>query len=180
MSDIIDQIINTGTTKELIVIIISALPIIELRGSLPVAINVFHIPWYWALLLALLGNILPVPFLLLLLESITRILCKFTLGERAINWFLERTRRRSKVVEKYEKIGLTLFVAVPLPVTGAWTGSIAAFLFGIKFTHALIAIFCGLIIAGTIVTCLCLLGWTGAVIAGVGLSIIAVIGWWKT
>jgi uncharacterized membrane protein len=180
MPEFVDNLLNTGFAEEIIVIIISMLPILELRGALPIAINVFQIPWYYAFLLALLGTMIPVPILLLFLESIIKILNKIPLGRKLVNWVLERTRKRSKVIQKYEKIGLTLFVAIPLPVTGAWTGSIAAFLCGIKFSHAFIAILCGSIIAGAIVTSLCLLGWIGAVIAGTVLSIIAVIGWWKT
>jgi len=73
-----------------------------------------------------------------------------------------------------------LFVAIPLPVTGAWTGSLAAVLFGLKFKHAFLSIFSGILIAGAIVTCLCLLGWTGAIIAGIGLTSLAVFTLWRT
>lgn len=73
-----------------------------------------------------------------------------------------------------------MLVAIPLPMTGAWTGSIAAFVFGLKFSHALLSILFGIVIAGAIVTSLSLLGWLGAVIAGVGLGGLAVIGLWKT
>jgi uncharacterized membrane protein len=180
MSEFIDSLINTGFAEELVVVIISMLPILELRGALPIAINVFQIPWYYAFPLALLGTMIPVPIILLFLESIIKILNKIPLGEKIVTWVLERTRRRSEVIQKYEKIGLTLFVAIPLPVTGAWTGSIAAVLLGLRFSHAFIAILCGSIIAGTIVTCLSLLGWIGAIIAGIVLSIFAVIGWWKS
>jgi uncharacterized membrane protein len=73
-----------------------------------------------------------------------------------------------------------LFVAIPLPMTGAWTGSIIAFILGMRFTYALLSILCGVIIAGAIVTSLCLLGWIGGVIAGVALSAVAVFSWWKS
>ena len=72
-----------------------------------------------------------------------------------------------------------LFVAIPSPVTGAWTGSLAAVLFGLKFKHALLSIFIGIFIAGIIVTCLSLLGWVGAIIAGIGLSSLAISGLWR-
>ena len=68
---------------------------------------------------------------------------------------------------------------IPLPVTGAWTGSLAAVLFGLKFKHAFLSIFIGISIAGIIVTCLCLLGWTGAIIAGIGLSGLAIFSLWR-
>jgi uncharacterized membrane protein len=175
----IENLINSGINKELIVIIIAALPVIELRGALPVAINVFHIPWYWAFLLAVIGNMLPVPILLLFFDSLAKLVSRVDIGRRFVNWGLERTRRHGKLIEKYEHIGLMLFVAIPLPLTGAWTGSIAAFLMGMKFKYSILSIFCGVIIAGAIVTSLCLLGWIGAVIAGVALSAIAVFGWWR-
>ena len=177
--EIIERLLNIGFTKELVIIIISALPIIELRGALPIAINLFNIPWYWALLLAITGNILPVPILLLFLDSIAKVLSRIDVGKRFVDWVFERTRRRGKIIERYERIGLMLFVAIPLPFTGAWTGSIAAFLMGQKFIYSFLSILCGVIIAGVIVTTLCLLGWVGAIIAGIGLIIIAIFGWWK-
>jgi uncharacterized membrane protein len=175
----IEELINLGIAKELIVIIISALPILELRGALPVAINVFNMPWYWAYPLAIIGNMLPVPILLLFFDSLAKIASKVEPGRRFVNWGLERTRQHGKLIERYERIGLTLFVAIPLPLTGAWTGSIAAFLMGMKFKYSILSIFCGVIISGVIVTCLCLLGWVGAIIAGVGLSALAIFGWWR-
>jgi uncharacterized membrane protein len=174
---VIEGLSNLGIAKELIVVIISALPVVELRGALPIAINVFHMPWYWAYLLAVIGNMLPVPILLLFFESLVRVVSKVETGRRLVNWVMERTRRHGKLIERYERIGLMLFVAIPLPFTGAWTGSIAAFLMGMKFKHSFLSILCGVLISGAIVTCLCLLGWLGAVIAGVGLSAIAIFGW---
>ena len=157
----IEELINSGIAKELIVVIISALPVTELRGALPVAINLFHMTWYQAFCLAVIGNLLPVPVLLLFLKSLAKAISKVDIGRRLVNWVFEHTRRRGAVIEKYERIGLMLFVAIPLPMTGAWTGSVAAFLFGLKFNRAFFSIFCGVLIAGAIVTCLCLLGWWG-------------------
>jgi len=177
---VVEQLIQLGIPKELVVIIISALPILELRGALPVAINILHIPWYWAFCLAVIGNLLPVPFLLLFLESLAKGVSRVDSGKKLVDWVFRRTRQRGQVIERYERIGLTLFVAIPLPLTGAWTGSIAAFLFGLKFYRSLLFIFFGIVIAGAIVTSLCLLGWLGAVIAGVGLGSLAVVGLWKS
>ena len=175
----IEWLISSGISQGLIVVIISALPVLELRGALPVAINLFHMEWYQAFCLAVIGNLLPVPFLLLFLESLAKVVSRVALGKKLVNWVFERTRRRGAVIEKYERIGLMLFVAIPLPVTGAWTGSVAAFLFGLKFRYAFLSILFGVIIAGGIVTSLCLLGWLGAVIAGVGLATLAALGLWR-
>ena len=174
-----EELLALGFSKELVVLVISALPVLELRGALPVAINLFHFPWYYALLLAIIGNLLPVPFLLLFLSNISRLLSKIGIFEKMLHWLFEHTRRRGKIINRYERIGLTLFVAIPLPVTGAWTGSLAAVLFGLKFKHAFLSIFVGELIAGAIVTCLCLLGWTGAIIAGIGLCALAIFGLWR-
>lgn len=175
----VEELIRSGISEELIILIVSALPIVELRGALPIAINLFNIPWYWALCLAVIGSLLPVPFLLLFLESLAKGISRTDRGKKLVDRVFWRTRQRGAVVERYQKIGLALFVAIPLPMTGVWTGSIAAFVFGLKPKHALLSILFGVIIAGAIVTSLCLLGWLGAVLAGVGLASLAVLGLWR-
>jgi uncharacterized membrane protein len=174
-----DELLSIGFSKELVVIIISALPILELRGALPLALNVFHFPWYYALPLAIIGNLLPVPIILLFLNTVSRYLSKIKFFDRFLHWLFEHTRQRGKFVEKYERIGLALFVAIPLPVTGAWTGSLVAVLFDLKFRYAFLSILIGVCIAGIIVTCLSLLGWVGAIIAGIALCALAISGLWR-
>lgn len=176
---VVEQLLNAQLAGEVVVFVLSMLPVVELRGALPVAINLLGMPWYKALALAVVGNLFPVPFLLLFLESIAGWASKVSAGKRLVGWVFERTRRRGTVIERYERIGLALFVAIPLPMTGAWTGSIAAFLLGVKFSRALLSISVGVVIAGVIVTCLCLLGWVGAVIAGLGLCSLAIAGLWR-
>ncbi len=176
----LEELLSLGLAKELVVVVIAALPIFELRGALPVAINVFHFPWYYALALSLIGNLLPVPFILLFLDSVSRLLSKIALFNRMLIWLFELARRRGQGILKYEEVGLALFVAVPLPATGAWTGSLVAVLFGLKFKHAFLSISVGVFIAGVIVTCLSLLGWVGAVIAGVGFGGLAAYSLWRT
>ena len=139
---------------------IAASPISELRGAIPVAISIYDFPWYYAFLFGVIGNLLPVPFILLFLDAIIPVLCKVPVLDRMIQWFLARTRRRGKIVERYERIGLALFVAIPLPITGAWTGSILAVLMGLRFRQAFLSIIAGVLIAGVIVTCATVLGWT--------------------
>ncbi|HUV52238.1 MAG TPA: small multi-drug export protein [Dehalococcoidia bacterium] len=154
----------------------AAAPISELRGAIPLGIEVHDISWPIVFVVAIAGNLLPVPFLLLFLDPVTRLLSKVKLFERIINWFFERTRKRGKFIERYERIGLTLFVAIPLPITGAWTGSILAFLLGLSFWRAFISIALGILIAGAIVTALTMIGWWGAAIAGVSLGVLVIIG----
>ena len=157
-----EQLLSWDISHKLITVVISALPVVELRGALPIAIFQFHIPWYEAFCLSVIGNLVPVPLLLLFLGKVTQLVSRFEMGEKVVNWVFDHTRRRGKIIEKYERIGLMLFVAIPSPFTGAWTGSIIAFLLGLKFWYAFLSILLGVIIAGAIVTCLCLLGWTGA------------------
>ncbi len=175
----LEQLISLDLSNVLVVLAIAASPISELRGAIPVAITVFHFPWYYAFLLAVIGNLVPVPLLLLFFNTLSRLLSKIGILERLFHQLLERTRQQGKIIERYERIGLMLFVAIPLPITGAWTGSLAAVLFGIKFKHAFLSIFIGILIAGSIVTCLSLLGWTGAIIAGIGLIGLAVFSLWR-
>ena len=155
-----DGVLGFGFSNWLAVITLAAAPISELRGAIPLAILQFNYPWYYAFLLAVIGNLLPVPFILLFLNAVTRLLSKVSLFKRVLDWLFERIRRRGRIVERYERIGLVLLVAIPLPFTGAWTGSIVAVLLGLKFRHALPSIFIGILIAGAIVTCAILLGWT--------------------
>ena len=151
-----EELLSLGFSKELVVLIISTLPIFELRLALPVAINLLHLPWYHALPLAVMGNLLPVPIILLALEPITRRLNKTAFFNRFFNWLFSHARRRGRIVERYEQVGLVLLVAIPLPFTGAWTGSVVASLFGLRFKRAFVSILIGICIAGLIVTCLSL------------------------
>jgi len=173
---LIEEIIASSFPAEATVVIISALPVVELRGALMVAINWFGLPWYQALYLTIIGNMLPVPFLLLFFDSLARVISRTETGRKLVNRVLKRTRRHTEVIEKYEPIGLMLFVAIPLPGTGAWTGCVAAFLLGLRFRHAFFSIAAGVVIVGAIVTALALMGWAGAIIAGIVLLGLAIAG----
>lgn len=139
---------------------VAASPIFELRGAIPLGILGLDFEWYQALPLAILGNLLPVPFILLFIDWTTRQLSRVAFFERIISRVFAMTRRRGRMIQRYERIGLMLFVAIPLPITGAWTGSLAAVLFGLKFRYALVSIVLGVIIAGGIVTAATMLGWS--------------------
>lgn len=145
-------------TEVLNVILISATPISELRGGIPVAYFRYDFEWYWAFLIAVAGNILPIPFLLVLYDPVVKLVSKVAWIKRLVDWFFRYTRRRGGLVEKYGWIGLTMFVGIPLPITGAWTGSVLAYLMGIEYKRALPAIFLGVIVAAVIVTVFCVLG----------------------
>jgi uncharacterized membrane protein len=139
--------------------LISMVPIFELRGGIPIALFRYEIHWYWAYLICVAGNLLPVPFILIFLDRATEILSRVEFFRKLIDWFFRRTRRKSRLVERYGWLGLALFVAVPLPVTGAWTGSAMAYLLDIDRKRAFLAIALGVLIAGGVVTGFCLAGW---------------------
>ncbi len=169
-----------GCPPRLAVVVVAALPIVELRGAIPVGINLFRLDWRGVFILAVFGNMLPIPFILLLLGPLSRWCMKFRLGRVFIEWLFARTRHKSAQIEKYETLGLTIFVAIPLPATGAWTGAMAAFLLGLKFRHAMLSILLGVVIAGVIMTVLSLMGWLGAAVAGIallGLAVVSLAGW---
>ena len=140
----------------------AVLPISELRGAIPLAIGTYHFSWYYAYLFGVIGNLLPVPFILLLFNAVIRLLGRVHFLDRIMQWYLAWTRRRSKLIERFGWLGLMLFVAIPLPFTGAWTGSILAALLGMKFKYAFSAIVAGVLLAGVIVTCATVLGWAVA------------------
>jgi len=149
---------RTGLNPAMVIIILSMLPIVELRGAIPVAMFFYRMHWMEAATLSIIGNMLPIPVVLLLYNGLFRILRRSRIGIRFTDWLYRRTRRKGKVVEKYQALGLSIFVGIPLPVTGAWTGALAANIFDIKFWRAMFFIFLGVLMAAVIVTSLCLLG----------------------
>ncbi len=161
------------------VFLLSMAPISELRGAIPLAVWGYGIPPLKAFAVAIVGNLLAVVPLLLLIEPAHRLAVKFEPARKFFDWILERTRRKGKVVEKYEAIGLMLFVAIPLPGTGAWTGAFAAFIFDIPFKYAVVSISLGVLIAGIIVTAFVAAGLVGAIAAGVILTGLAAYNLYK-
>jgi len=165
-----------GFCTESAIVTISTLPIVELRGAVPaghILYNVFEMEpvekvkkSVWIFVLAVAGNMIPIPFILLFLGPFSEFLMKFPAGKKFLDWLFARTRKKSASIEKYEALGLTIFVAIPLPVTGGWTGAMAAFLMGIPFWKAILYILLGVMVAGVIMTVLSLMGWIGAAIAG--------------
>ncbi len=169
------ELVARGGSPEWAVFLFSMIPVVELRGALPLAINLFKIPWQKAFIISFIGNILPVPFILLFLKPATDLLYKIKLFKRFFDWLFSKTRKKGEVIEKYEELGLLIFVAIPLPGTGAWTGALLAYLMGLEFIKSIIFIIIGVFIAGVIVTSLCLVGWIGAIIAMFAMVIFVLI-----
>lgn len=146
-----------GFPKEYIVMIIATLPISELRGAIPLALS-FGMTLEKAFWLSVLGNAIPVIPILFLLEPVSNYLSRFKPFKRFFSWLFERTRKKADTIQKYEAVGLAIFVGIPLPMTGAWTGAMAASLLKMRFRYALAGILAGIMLAGIIVSVLCALG----------------------
>ena len=142
----------SGTPHEVTTVVLAMLPISELRGAIPYAVTIGNMPWQVAYVIAVIANFVPVIFILHFIGPVSVYLRRFSVFDRFFEWLFARTRRRGGMIERVEILGLILFVAIPLPVTGAWTGSLAAFLFDVKKRIALPAIFVGIMIAGVVVT----------------------------
>lgn len=136
---------------ELKVVGVAALPILELRGAIPLGFSL-GIPLGHLYLWALLGNLIPVLPLLLFFKYFFHHLENIKFIGKFFKWWFRRVERKTKLIERWGFWGLVLFVAIPLPVTGAWTGTAAATLFEVRIKRAFLAIFLGIAIAGVIVS----------------------------
>ena len=131
---------------------LAALPVTELRGAIPVGLSFYNLPVLPTYIVAVLGNIIPALFLLKYLKPFSEFLRRWLIFEMFFSWLFRRTGKYEKKYEKYGAIFLFFFIAIPLPGTGIWTGSVAAFLFGIRFWYAFSTMAAGVACAGIIVT----------------------------
>lgn len=142
---------STMFGKTLLTFLISMVPVIELRGGIPYGIAAGLDPWV-AFAASVLGNVVPVPFILLFVRRIFQWMKKYPkLGKIAIK-LEKRAEKKSGKVRNSELVGLCILVAIPLPGTGAWTGALVAALMDMRIKRALPTIFVGVIIAGVLVT----------------------------
>ena len=153
---IAEYLVNTLGDKfspEIISFIVSMLPILELRGGL-IAAKLMNVEFFKAFAICFFGNLLPIPFILLFIRKIFVLLKKFPKVEGIINKLEARSLRKAENVRKYRLLGLLLFVAIPLPGTGAWTGALIADLLDIRIKHSFPVIALGVFIAGVIISIL--------------------------
>ena len=142
----------------LITAVLSFMPISELRGAIPFAM-VNNIPWYAAFLFSTVFNALVAPFCWLFLATVHKLLYGVSWYQKLFDRFVERARRKlSGNMEKWGWMGIALFVAIPLPVTGAWTGTLGAWVLGVSKRRTMLAVTLGVIGAGIIVTAVMVLG----------------------
>ena len=150
-SNMVDAIINyfSQINELFAVFIISMLPIVELRGAIPVGVGLGLELWK-IFVVSVVGNMIPVPFVILFIRPIIEYLAKTKRFSGFAKKLTERAMSKSEKVVKYKKIGLYLFVAIPLPGTGAWTGSLIASLLDMRLKDAVPMILAGVITAGII------------------------------
>jgi len=132
---------------------VSMVPIIELRGAIPLGIGL-DLHWLWVFIISVIGNMLPIPFVILLIRPLIEWLLHSKAFHRVGEWLDTRTKEKSKSINKYKKLGLFIFVAIPLPGTGAYTGAMVAGILNMRLKDALPAILAGVIVAGIIMTLL--------------------------
>uniref|UniRef100_A0A1D1Y446 Xaa-Pro aminopeptidase 2 n=1 Tax=Anthurium amnicola TaxID=1678845 RepID=A0A1D1Y446_9ARAE len=168
---------RSGWADEAIVFALATLPVLELRGAIPVG--------YWMQLdplrltvLSIIGNMVPVPFIVLYLQRLASFLSqKSEAATRFLNHLFDKAREKAGPVEEFQWLGLMLFVAVPFPGTGAWTGAFIASILGMPFWSAISANLFGVILAGLLVNLLVNLGLKYAVAVGAVLFFVSTVMW---
>ena len=145
------SIFGVNARKVIGIFFISLLPVIELRGSIPIGYYQ-GLPWYTNMITSIIGNILPVPFILLFVVKVFEFMKKRNIMVNVIEKIEKRAMSRSESIANKEFLGLMLFVAIPLPGTGAWTGALIAALLQFDRKKSFVYIFIGVLIAASLVT----------------------------
>ena len=139
--------------KELVAFVISLLPVLECRGGM-IASRLMEIPFWKAFLICYISNMLPLPFIILFIRKIFEFLRRYKFFAKIITRLEAKTERNKDKILKYESWGLLIFVAIPLPGTGGWTGAMMAGLLDMRFKRALPVLAVGVLIAGFIMSAL--------------------------
>ncbi|CAH8266539.1 unnamed protein product [Arabidopsis lyrata] len=166
-----------GWPDEAVVFALATLPVIELRGAIPAG--------YWMQLkpivltfFSVLGNMVPVPFIVLYLKKFASFVAgKSQTASKLLDILFKRAKEKAGPVEEFQWLGLMLFVAVPFPGTGAWTGAIIASILDMPFWPAVSSNFCGVVLAGLLVNLLVNLGLKQAIVAGIALFFVSTFMW---
>ncbi len=148
----IEQFQNLSESlKYLMTFLVSMLPIVELRGAVPIG-TALGLNLWWVLIISIIGNLIPVPFIILFARPIIRWLKKTRMFAPLANKLEAKVEKNREKITKYEKLGLFIFVAIPLPGTGAWTGALVASFLEMRIKDSLPAITAGVAAAGIIMT----------------------------
>ena len=142
-----------GINKELVVFIISLMPILELRGGL-LAASLLDIEFIRAAIICIIGNVLPIPFVLLFLKYVLTLFEKWNVTKKIVSWLEKKVEEKREQIDKYGYLGLIIFVGIPLPGTGAWTGSLLAVMLGMNRKKSFVCILIGVALAAVIMSIL--------------------------
>ena len=142
-----------GISKDVIIFIISLMPILELRGGL-LAATLLDIEYIRALVICILGNVLPIPIVLLFLRYVLEILSKWNVTKKIVTWLEKKVEANREQIDKYGYWGLVIFVGIPLPGTGAWTGALLAVMLGLNRKKSFVCILLGVLMAAAIMSVL--------------------------
>ena len=140
----------TNFKNAIILFLISMVPFVELRGAIPVG-RAMDLPFWECVGISIIANMIPVPFIILFIRKIFNFFRRKNLFVNGIDWLEKRVMKKSEKVKKSEAVGLAIFVGIPLPGTGAWSGALLAALLDIRMKTAIPAIFAGIVIAGFLV-----------------------------
>lgn len=150
LQGLVERFGSTVMGEYLLTFFVSMMPIVELRLGLPLAVGMGMNPWV-ALFVCLLGNILPVPFIVIFIRRIFKWLRKKSAWlENLVSRMEKKAEKNYSMIQKYELLGLYILVAIPLPGTGAWTGALVAALLEMRLKHCFLAIALGVLTAGII------------------------------
>lgn len=142
-----------GISKDVIIFVISLMPILELRGGL-LAATLLEVEFVRAAIICIIGNILPIPIVLLFLKFVLDILSKWSVTKKIVNWLEKKVDEKREQIDKYGYLGLILFVGIPLPGTGAWTGALLAVMLGLNRKKSFLCIVLGVLMAAVIMSVL--------------------------
>lgn len=147
-----------GLSPKTLIFLLSTLPVTELRASIPIGILLLNQDPKTVFLYSILGNLIPIAPIYFLLDPLSRRLSKTRYMRIFFDWLFKKAKKKSYLVERYEALGLMLFVGIPFPGTGVWTGSVVASILRVRFLPTFLAASLGVVIAAIIVTALTLLG----------------------
>lgn len=142
-----------GISKDVIIFVISLMPILELRGGL-LAASLLDVEFVRAAMICIIGNVLPIPFVLLFLRFVLDIMAKWNVTKKIVIWLEKKVESKREQIDKYGYWGLILFVGIPLPGTGAWTGALLAIMLGLNRKKSFVCILLGVIMAAIIMSIL--------------------------
>ena len=157
MIEYLVQLLSFIDSEHIKIFIISMAPVTELRFSIPYGILLKSMAISEVVLLSITGNIIIGIIILYIIAPLMKFLRRFSLFRNIIDYIFKRTLNKGRIVERIKFWGLVIFVGIPLPLTGVWTGALAAYLFGIPTKRSVVAIIIGVLISATIVTSISLI-----------------------